>query len=114
MRSLVLFTKVQDQSSGQSSGWDGGKDMSSAGGGWYQITLAAKSIANHDAYKNSLLLYQFVATGDGGAVLARSQTFSDVAISACAAPQPPKVITTVAPRKVPIIRVVTKTFIIVK
>jgi hypothetical protein len=97
VRDMILFTNIKNQNNGKTTGWDGGSGMSSTGNGVYQVTLAAGSIPNYNAYDSSWLLYQFVATGDGGAVIGRSQTFNDIAITRCEAAPPPENPTIVVP-----------------
>jgi len=86
VRDVVIFTNIKNKETGKTTGWDAGTGMSSAGSGWYRVTFSTSSIPNIGAYEKSWLLFQVVATGDGGAIVGRSQTFFDISISACAAP----------------------------
>ena len=86
VRDMILFTNIKNQSNGKTTGWDSGTGMSSAGSGWYRVTLSTASIPNVGAYDTSWLLYQVVATGEGGAILGRSQTYNDITISGCGEP----------------------------
>ena len=99
VQDVVLFTKVKNQANNKSTEWDGGRGMHSASSGWYQVTLVASNIPNFNAYETSWLLYQIVATGEGGAIVGRSQTFNDITLARCGeAPPPPDVVpTTPAP-----------------
>jgi len=91
VRDVVIFTKVKNQANGKSMNWDGGRGMSSVGNGWYQVTMSASSVENFNAYETSWLLYQIIVTGNGGAEVGRSQTFSEISLVRCAkAPAPPK------------------------
>ncbi len=93
-KDVLLFVNLQDRQGGGSTGWDGGESMKSAGNGWFQRTVTSTSIEKYNAYTSSLLLYQFVVTGADGKTIGKSQVYSDIALSACAAPpsgeeQPP-------------------------
>ena len=84
--SVVLFLKLQDQASGSMTGWDAGTSMTPSGNGWFTRTISASSISGAGDFSTAWLLYQFVATDSSGKVIGRSQTYSDIALSACAAP----------------------------
>ena len=84
--SVVLFLKLQDQSSGSMTGWDGGTSMTPSGNGWFTRTVSSSSISGADDFSAAWLLYQFVATDQAGQVIGRSQTYSDIALSACSVP----------------------------
>ena len=103
VRSVILFTRLEDQQSRQQTPWDEGTSMVRAGTGRYQITLNPNSIANYKTYDPAWLLYQFVATNSKEEVIARSPRIYDVTISACgSAPAPvpvPRDIITVTPVK---------------
>ncbi len=62
---VTLFLKLKNQSTGESTSWNEGDPMNSSGSGWYQRTVSATSIPGYDDYKNSWILYQFVATSGG-------------------------------------------------
>ena len=83
--SVVLFLKLQDQASGTMTGWDAGTSMTPSGSGWFTRTISSSSISGADDFSASWLLYQFVATDSSGQLIGRSQTYSDIALSACAA-----------------------------
>jgi hypothetical protein len=119
-RNVTLFIKLKDQVSGASTSWSEGDSMSPAGNGWFQRTVGATSIPNYNAYAKSWILYQFVATGSGGAITGRSQVYSDIALTTCAAPpvriEPPVIepVVTLTPKRFippPVRRVPTKTLI---
>jgi hypothetical protein len=84
--SVVLFLKLQDQASGTTTGWDSGTSMTPGGGGWFSRTVSSSSIDGAGDFNAAWLLYQFVATDSSGEVIGRSQTYSDIALSACSAP----------------------------
>jgi hypothetical protein len=117
---ITLFVNLKDKQSGATTGWDAGETMNPAGNGWFQRTVNSTSIPKYSNYANSWILYQFVATGSDNSIVGKSQVFSDIALSGCAAPpvriEPPKAapVVTLTPKKViaPPIRVVpTKTLI---
>jgi hypothetical protein len=108
VRAITLFIKLKDQQSGTSTGWDGGESMDPAGNGWFQRTVSATSIPDYTSYANAWILYQFVATGSDGSIVGRSQVYSEVALSGCAAAppvrvEPPKLVITplIIPRRIP-------------
>jgi hypothetical protein len=84
--SVVLFQKLKDQASGVSTDWDDGSSMTPSGDGWFSRTIAAASVSGADSVSESWLLYQFVATGNTGQAVGRSQVYSDITLSSCGAP----------------------------
>jgi len=93
-KDVLLFVNLKDRQSGATIGWDGGESMKDAGNGWFQRTVQSTSIEKYNQYASSLLLYQFVVTGADGKTIGKSQVYSDIALTACAAPpskeeQPP-------------------------
>jgi hypothetical protein len=120
VHNITLFISLKDPQSGATTGWDAGEAMNPAGNGWFQRTINVTSIPKYNAFANSWVLYQFVATGSDGSIFGKSSVFSDIALSGCAAPpariEPPRVapVVTLTPKKgvPPPIRVVpTKTLI---
>ena len=92
---VVLFQDLQDQASGEATGWDEGSSMNPAGSGWFTRTVTARSLNGVNKFSSAWLLYQFVATDGSGQVAGRSEVYSDIALSACSTPVPvrPDVIT---------------------
>lgn len=115
VKDVMLFLNLKDQQSGTSVGWDGGQDMDAAGNGWFQRTINSSSLPKYNSFANSWVLYQFVATGNDGSVLAKSPVYSDIALSGCAAPpvriEPPAQGITPVRKAPPVVTVPTKTLI---
>jgi hypothetical protein len=93
VRSVVLFTRLEDKGSGEQTAWDTGTSMSRAGTGRYQITLGSDSILNFNRFDDAWLIYQFVATNTKEEPIARSPRIYDVALSTCGSAPPPQIIT---------------------
>jgi len=106
--SVVLFLKLQDQASGTTTGWDGGTSMTPSGNGWFTRTISSSSISGADDFSAAWLLYQFVATDQAGQVIGRSQTYSDIALSSCAAPPIRRINPTPTPTTIPYIPPIRK------
>ena len=80
--SVVVFARVQDQSSGNWTSWDGGTAMNPAGSNTFKTTLDITGLDNANAYAESRLNYQFVVV-EKGEVIARSPVYQDVSLYAC-------------------------------
>ncbi|MFH1185109.1 MAG: hypothetical protein V1755_08735 [Chloroflexota bacterium] len=80
--SVVLFLRLNDQSSSGTTGWMAHNSMRPAGGGVYQLTVRATSIEGHEEYQAASVSYQFVATLRNS-VVGRSASMSDVVLGAC-------------------------------
>jgi len=81
LSSLVLFYRLR--SAGESTPWNDGVAMSPSAGGRYRLTLASQSIPGVIGFAQAMFQYQFVATGAGGAVVARSPVYGDVEVKLC-------------------------------
>lgn len=80
--SVVLFVKLNDQSSSETTGWISFDAMDPKGNGRYLITVTSSQIEGYNRYNASWMVYQFVAT-KRNEVVARSESFMDVSLSAC-------------------------------
>jgi len=109
---LLLFSRLQDTSSGERTEWSN-DGMNSSGGGNFSRTVSGNSVPERERYSSAFWQYQLVATNNAGEVIGRSQTYSDVTLSKCGeAEQPPQIIiTTVAPKRLvpPKIKIITIT-----
>lgn len=97
VKAITLFLKLKDQTTGTSTAWTEGDSMAPAGNGWYQRTVSASAVPGYGDYRKAWLLYQFVATGSGGAIVGRSPVYSDIGVSTC------NVIIPVRPTNTPVI-----------
>lgn len=95
---VLLFLNLQDQSSGEATGWDGGNPMTPLGDGSFTRTVNSSSLAGAESMSQAWLLYQFIAVagvpgmpGDSGGplftesgqVIGRSPVYSDIALTSC-------------------------------
>lgn len=81
--SIVAFYRLRDQNGGGTTAWIEGVAMSPAGDGWFELNLASEAIPGYVDFATSRLELQFVATGEGGQILARSPVTSDVIVEMC-------------------------------
>ncbi len=84
---VTLFFRFRDQSTGESGAWNEGLGMVPLGGGRLRASVSWEAIPGIDALRSSgdpaWFLYQFVATGPQGTIIGRSQTSSDITLTAC-------------------------------
>jgi hypothetical protein len=80
---VLLFLNLQDQSSGEATGWDGGNAMTPSGGGLFTRTVNSSSLAGAESMSEAWLLYQFVATDSANKIIGRSAVYSDIALTSC-------------------------------
>jgi hypothetical protein len=85
VKGITIFLKMKDQSSGESAKWSEGDSMNPAGTGWFTRNISPSSIPGYGDYASSWILYQFVAIGSDNSIVGRSQVYSDITQSACAA-----------------------------
>jgi Ig-like domain from next to BRCA1 gene/SdrD B-like domain len=83
VRNVVLFFRLKDKSGGETTAWNEGEAMMPQGGGMFNFTLASETIPGFTSFAEAILQYQFVAEGGGGAILGRSQVYSDVELNVC-------------------------------
>ncbi len=81
VNSVVLFFFLVGKKS--STGWNEGVSMHSLGNGLYEYNLLADKVPDAQSFGEAIFKYQFVATDINKNILARSQVFSDVTMSAC-------------------------------
>jgi hypothetical protein len=80
--SVVLFVKLNDQSGSGTTGWISYNAMKPMGSGQYKITVDSSRIEGSRNYQAAWMVYQFVATKNN-VVVGRSDSFMDVALTAC-------------------------------
>lgn len=105
---VLLFLKLRNQSSGETTDWDGGSTMTRSGSGWFSRTVNAASLAGAESMSQAWLLYQFIATDSANKIIGRSQVYSDITLASCgpvfqrvAPPTPVPQFRRVAPTLVP-------------
>ncbi len=89
VNNVVLFTRLADQESTQTTNWDSGRSMSKASDDTYRVTLDADDIPNYNKYEFATLFYQIVATGANGVELGRTTFFKNVHLEVCPQPNTP-------------------------
>ncbi|MHC1784373.1 MAG: Ig-like domain-containing protein [Anaerolineaceae bacterium] len=80
---IYLFTRLEDQESGQQTAWDDGHSMNPQGNGIYRITLNGDGIPNYNTYDTAWLIYQFVSTDSSQVINGRSPRIYDLALGTC-------------------------------
>jgi hypothetical protein len=90
VNNVVLFTRLADQESTQTTNWDSGRSMSKASDDTYRVTLDADDIPNYNKYEFATLLYQIVATGANSVELGRTSFFKNVHLEVCPQPNTPE------------------------
>lgn len=80
---MVLFTRLADQESTQTTKWDSGRAMTKISDDTYRLTLKAGDIANPDDYEFATLFYQIVATRENNSELDRTTIFKNVQFEIC-------------------------------
>jgi hypothetical protein len=80
---VYLFTRLEDQESGQQTPWDDGHSMNPQGNGLYRIILNGDGIPNYNTYDTAWLVYQFVSTDSAQAINGRSPRIYDLALGTC-------------------------------
>jgi CSLREA domain-containing protein len=81
--SVGLFYRLRNQEGEGTTEWNDGAPMTPLGGGVYALTLVSEGIPNFTAFDEAWLQYQFVALDAAGAIVGRSDVFSDVQLSVC-------------------------------
>lgn len=78
---VVLFTRIDDKTTGGQTPWDKGNSMAMVGPGVFSRTLNGPHMG---VSEDSWILYQFVGTDSRGQVVARSPVFHDtLSLSPC-------------------------------
>jgi hypothetical protein len=83
--SVVLFVRLKDTKSTDTTDWNTGIAMNDKGNGTFTYTLKAKSIDGYNSYLSAWVYYQLVATDAGNNVIGRTQVYmQSLALSPCA------------------------------
>jgi hypothetical protein len=106
VKHVEIYIRLLDKNSSDSTKWDSYAVMSDEGNGLYSATVKSSEIPGADRFSSMSVLYQFIVIGTSGKVIARSPSYSDLTLNACAVGNPTFII---VPRKQP-----TKTPIIIK
>jgi hypothetical protein len=106
VKHVEIYIRLLDKNSSDSTEWDSYAVMSDMGNGLYSATVKSSEIPGTDRFSSMSVLYQFIIIGINRKVIARSPSYSDLTLTACARGNPTFII---IPRKQP-----TKTPIIIK
>jgi hypothetical protein len=79
--SVVLFYRLR--SAGETTPWNDGIAMPSSSAGRFHYTLNSSTIPGVTGFGQASLQYQFVVTGAGGLVVARSPVYGDIDVKLC-------------------------------
>jgi hypothetical protein len=78
-----MFVRLINQEATEVTGWSGALVMTAEGSGWYAHTLYAEDIPEFAKYRESRVLYQFIAYDKKFKNVAASGVHGDVELSAC-------------------------------
>jgi hypothetical protein len=82
-KSVVLFYRLMDEASGESTEFNPGVAMRPVGDGFFTYELMAEDVPDFLMFDSAMLQYQFVLTDAAGMVLGRSPVYSDVSFMVC-------------------------------
>lgn len=82
VQAVELFVRLNGNSGGRTE-WNSYNSMKSKGNGLFQITVRSREIPGADQFDSATLMYQFIATGSGGSIIGRSETYGDVTLTKC-------------------------------
>lgn len=78
---VVVFFKVRDKATGNSTGWDRGTSMDNKGDGTFSFVIDGRQLGQ---YANAWVMYQLVGTDRNSIPIARSPVFGDsLSLSSC-------------------------------
>ena len=83
VKHVELYLNLLDVNGSGSSGWDSYAVMLDGGNGLFRTTAKSRGLQGADRFASMTVLYQFIVIGIDGSVIARSTTFSDLALNAC-------------------------------
>ncbi len=84
INSVLLFTRLKDPLSDNSTDWNNGTDMLPDGTGNYTYSLTAKSIKYYQDFKMAWVQFQVVAVNKGNIVVGRTQLYlNTITITPC-------------------------------
>ena len=78
-----LFIRLINQEATEVTGWSGALVMTVEGSGWYGYTLYSEDIPEFTKYRDSRVLYRFIAYDGKFKNVAASGVHGDVELSAC-------------------------------
>jgi hypothetical protein len=82
--SVLLFTRLTDQTGATTTDWNNGAIMDNAGQGTFTYNLTANVIKHYKDFTTAWVQFQLVATNANGRVLGRTQIFSNnISIAQC-------------------------------
>ncbi|MEX0787974.1 MAG: hypothetical protein WD040_04165 [Anaerolineales bacterium] len=82
-QNVVLFYRLMDEASGDSTEFNPGVAMRPLGDGFFTYELMAEDVPEFSMFDSAMLQYQFVLTDAAGAILGRSSVYSDLSFMIC-------------------------------
>jgi hypothetical protein len=83
VKQVAVFIRLYEPGSGVKTSWNSGYLMEARDDGTFRRRLRWQDVPGHTYFESALLQYQFVAVEPGGGILARSEVFGDILLSAC-------------------------------
>jgi hypothetical protein len=83
VKHVELYLRLLDQNSSDSTKWDSYSVMNPKGDGLFRTVVKSSTIPGADRFGKATVLYQFIVIGTNGKVLARSESYGDLSLSAC-------------------------------
>jgi hypothetical protein len=83
VKQVAVFIRLYDPATGIKTSWNSGYLMEARDDGTFRRRLRWQDVPGHTHFESALLQYQFVAVDPGGGILARSEVFGDIVLSAC-------------------------------
>jgi len=83
--SVIFFMRIKNLTTGEYTAWDPGQAMIAAGAGAYQVTIVSNNVPNVYSLSGASaeFQYQFVAIDPVGAILLKSQVYTNISLSPC-------------------------------
>jgi CSLREA domain-containing protein len=80
---VLLFARLADPKSGQTTAWSEGLSMIAAGKNTFYYDLAAYDMRDFNQYPDGVVEYQFVVYGKAQKEIGRSEVYGDIAFKQC-------------------------------
>jgi len=80
---VSVFIRLFDPATGVKTAWNSGYLMEPRDDGTFRRRLRWQDVPGHSYFDSALLQYQFVAVDYQGAIIARSEVYGDIVLSAC-------------------------------
>jgi hypothetical protein len=85
VKSVGLYFRLDAKNGSTKTAWSEPQSMIPKGDGWYEIVLNAQALPSIAGWQGEAWLsVQFIAYGEGGAILAKSGVYQQVSVARCA------------------------------